>query len=128
MGDARRPGGRQGRSGWSGGTGQRPQRDYSERWLDRALRGLYGSVVDEPVPDSLLGVVGRLPEQPSAAQALDRARRWRAKAEEIETAADSMHDHSARQALLQLARSYRTLAQYDEELVQQLAARCQASG
>src|SRR5215472_14447801 len=117
MSDARSQGGRDGgRTGWSGSDEQRPQRDYSERWLDRALRGLYGSVVDEPVPDALLDVVHPLPLDPSITDALTRARRWRAKAEEVQTAAETMDNESARQALLNLARSYRTLAHNDEEL------------
>ena len=109
MDDARKTGGRYGdRVGWNGE--QRPHRDYSEKWLERIVRGLYQSVVDEPVPQTLLDLVERAHIDPSVPDALVRARRWRAKAEECRAMAASMHNASAREALLMLAASYDTLA------------------
>ncbi len=46
----------------------------------------------------------------SAAAAPDRIRRWRAKAEECRTMADSMSNAAARHSLQQLARNYDALA------------------
>jgi len=130
MAGARNTGGRDGgRAGWSGRERQRPHRDYSEYWLERRVRGLYQAVVAEPVPQTLLDIVERLPlSQPAITDALRRARRFRAKAEELETAAESMRDYSARQALLQLAQSYRTLAQFDEGMAQRLSDQKRGAG
>ncbi len=62
MGDAWNKGGRdEGRSGWSGEDRQRPQRDYSEHWLEREVHDLYQNVVDEPVPKNLIDIVRRIP-------------------------------------------------------------------
>ena len=62
MGDVRKVGGRdEGRSGWSGEDRQRPQRNYSEHWLEREVHDLYQSVVDEPVPKKLIDIVLRIP-------------------------------------------------------------------
>jgi len=130
MAGARNAGGRYGgRLGWSGADKERPHRDYSEHWLERRVRGLYQAVLYEPVPDTLLDLVNRLPMvDPSISQALNRARRFRAKAEELEIAAESTRDYSARQTLLQLAQSYRTLAQFDEEMAQRLSDRKRRAG
>ena len=134
MGDARNTGRRdEGRAGWGGQDRQRPRRDFGEHWLEHMIGALYQSVIDEPVPKPLLDIVRRLPQsRPSAARRatdpLERARKWRAKAEEVETAAESMRDHSARQALLQLASSYRTLAQFDESLAQRLGSQKRDAG
>ena len=120
MAGARKTGRRDGgRAGWGGQDRQRPRRDYGEHWLEHMIGALYQSVINEPVPEPLLDIVSRFPQsEPSITHALTRARRFRAKAEEIEIAAESMRDYSARQALLQVASSYRTLAQFDEALAQ----------
>src|SRR5215468_8630042 len=95
MGGARNTGGREGgRAGWNGRERQRPHRYYDTYWLEHTLHRLYRSVIDEPVPEWLLATVKRLPESgPSATgpaeepDLLERARRWRAKAEEVRAAA-----------------------------------------
>jgi hypothetical protein len=54
-----------------------------------------------------------VPDQPSRVLtpfASNRIRRWRAKAEEIRTAAESMTSESARRTFLQIARDYEALA------------------
>src|SRR6266481_3378315 len=50
------------------------------------------------------------PSGPTTPEASAHARRWRAKAEEVRTVAESMSSKSARHTLLQLARDYETLA------------------
>jgi hypothetical protein len=55
----------------------------------------------------------------STTEALERARRWRAKAEECRTAADSMETEAARRWFLQLARSYEALAGHAEREVRE---------
>jgi hypothetical protein len=55
-----------------------------------------------PVPDE--------PRRVPTPFALNRIRRWRAKAEEIRTAAESMTSESARRMFMQLARDYDALA------------------
>jgi hypothetical protein len=84
--------------------------------LERTVRDLYQSVVNEPVPQGLLDIVEQFPHaRLSMAEAFERARRWRNKAEEIRTAAESMRSQSARQALLQVARNCETLAERVEK-------------
>ena len=73
------------------------------------VRGLYQAVVDEPVPAELLDTLARLPDR-STSNALQRARGWRARAEECQTAAESMATERARSSLLQMARNYLSLA------------------
>ena len=132
MGDAQNQGGRG--DGWVGRSGEdcRPQRrDYGERWLERRLHGLYQNVIDEPVPHEMLDIVARIPapltsgspptklEHPSemSDEALARACRWRARAEEVRTAAEPMTSEAARSSLLHLARNYEALADSLELLI-----------
>ncbi len=121
MGDASIKGGRSGgRAGWSGT--KRPHRNYNEHWLEHEVHDLYQRVVDEPVPKDMLDIVTRIPKSNPSPDA-ERAWRWRAKAEEVRTAADSMRSDSARHTLLELARDYDVLAESLE-----LALRQQPSG
>jgi len=133
MGDARDRGGRG--DGWVGRSGEdwRRLRDYGERWLERRFHGLYQSIIDEPVPHEMLDIVARIPESApltSASpptelecssemfdEALARARRWLAKAEEVRTAAESMNNERPRSSLLQLARNYEVLAELLERVI-----------
>ena len=84
-----------------------------ERWLEHMVHSLYQAVVDEPVPAELLDILAWLPDR-SSSNALQRARRWRARAEECQTAAESMGTESARSSLLQMARNYLSLARLAE--------------
>jgi hypothetical protein len=107
----------------------RPHRHYDEHWMERMVRGLYESAVDEPVPKDMLDLVTRISEsaagaqparssRPSGAKAVDasnRARRWRARAKECRAAADSMSTESARRSFLRLARDYEALAELAEK-------------
>jgi hypothetical protein len=81
---------------------------YDEDWLEHAVRGLYQAVIDEPVPKRLLEIVGRIPDRSTSDAS---ARRWRVKAEECRTVAESMRSDSARLTLLRLARDYQALAE-----------------
>jgi hypothetical protein len=121
MGDARNKGGPvRGHAGPNGGHKPRARKNYKERWLERAISGLYQSAVDEPVPQDMLGLVNRIGRSVhSTTEALDCARRWRAKAEECRTAADSMETEPARRWFLQLARSYEALAEHAEREVRE---------
>jgi hypothetical protein len=115
MGDAWIKGGRAGRAGLSGEDKLRPHRNYDERWMERAVHGLYESTVDEPVPKDMLDLVTRI--QKHTSPDAERAHRWRAKAEEIRTAAESMDSESARDTLLRLAHDYDALAESLELLI-----------
>ena len=108
MGDAQIKGGR-GHAGRTDEDWQRPY--YAEQWLEHKVRDLYHAVVDEPVPRGMLDIVKRIPE-PSTNDARMRARRWRAKAEELRTAAESVNTESARRALLLMALDYDALAEH----------------
>ena len=96
--------------------GKRPRQSHDEQWLEHMVRGLYQGVLDEPLPKELLDTLGKLsqPESPIA-EAIARARSWRAKAEEVRTAAESMGNNGARRSLLQLARDYEALAERAEK-------------
>jgi hypothetical protein len=67
------------------------------------------------------------PDAPSP-DAMDRARRWRAKAEECRTAGESMNSEAARNALLQLARDYEALAESQEQATHQRGGRERDAG
>jgi hypothetical protein len=116
MGDARYKGGPgRGRAGPSGEHRLRPHKAANDRWLERLIRGLYQSAVDEPVPNDMLDPVRRIGgSDASTTQASDRARRWWAKAEECRTAADSMSTEAARSSFLQRARNCKALAEHAE--------------
>jgi hypothetical protein len=106
-----------------------PHRYYDENWMEGMVHGLYRSAVDEPVPKDMLDLVTRItesaagseaakPNRSSGAKAVDaanRARRWRARAEDCRAAADSMSSGSARSSFLQVARDYEGLAELAEE-------------
>jgi len=98
---------------------------YDERWLERAVRDLYQAVIDEPVPEGLLEIVGRIPDRSASGAP---ARRWRAKAEECRTVAESMRSESARHMLLRVARDYQVLAESWEKAAQQGDDRAQDAG
>jgi hypothetical protein len=87
-------------------------------------------VPDEPVPKDMLDLVTRISEsaaggaqparssRPRGAKAVDasnRARRWRARAEECRAAADSVSTGAARRSFLRLARDYEALAELAEK-------------
>jgi hypothetical protein len=113
MGDARKLGGPS--CGCAGPSGGNRPRTRGEDWLERMVSGLYRSAVDEPVPRELLDLVKQIGRsESSASEALARARRWRAKAEECRAAAESMSTGAARSSFLQLARNYEGLAQHAE--------------
>lgn len=95
---------------------------YDEHWLEHEIRTVLHSVLDEPLPAEFLELANRLPDAPGG-EAVDRARRWRAWAEEIRTAAESMTNETARSALLQMARNYDALASQAEGGTQQAAGR-----
>jgi hypothetical protein len=59
---------------------------------------------------------------------LGRARRWRAKAEECRTAADSMETEPARHWFLQLARTYEALAEHAEREASQRRSKDEKAG
>ncbi len=90
---------------------------YDEDWLQVALRRTFQYVVDEPVPKDLLeALLGpRDKERPLDEQKRQHIRRWRAKAEELRTAADSMSNETARSSLLQMARNYERMAEQAEK-------------
>jgi hypothetical protein len=116
MGDARNKGGLGGgRPGPNGAHKLRARKKHEERWLERAIRCLHQSVANEPVPQDMLELVNRIGRSDPASEALKRARRWRAKAEECRTAADSMETEAARRWFLLLARSYEALAEHAEK-------------
>ncbi len=135
MGDAWIKGGRAGgRAGLSGEDKLRLHKNHENydehwHWMERMVRGLYQSTADEPVPKDMLDLVTWIaesaagpkrakPNRPSGAQAVDalnRARRWRARSEECRTAADSMSTRAARGSLLLLARDYEALAELAEK-------------
>ena len=57
------------------------ERLASAHWLERTVRDLFQSVVNEPVPQGLLDIVEQFPHaRPSITEAFERARRWRNKA------------------------------------------------
>jgi hypothetical protein len=76
---------------------------------------------------NLDGVTDQPTSLPTPAK-LDRARRWRAKAEEVRTAAESMPNEAGRRTLLQLARDYDALAESWERAVQQNGERDRNAG
>jgi len=121
MGDARNRGGPdRGRAGPSGERGLRAPKNYDDSWLERMIAGLYQSAVDEPVPKDMLDLVKHIGRSDTrTSEALARARRWRVKAEECRTAADSMATEAARGSFLQLARNYQALAEHAEKEARQ---------
>jgi hypothetical protein len=130
MGDARNKSGPvRGHAGPNGGHRPRPRKKYKERWLERAIHGLYQSAVDEPVPRDMLDLVNRVGRSVlSTTEALERARRWRFKAEECRTAADSMETEAARRWFLQLARNYEALAARAEREVRKREVQDRGTG
>jgi|SRR5690349_5122089 hypothetical protein len=115
MGDARSMGGReQGRAART----ESARAYYDEQWLEHMVSDLYHAVVNEPVPSGLLDIAKRIPD-PSASEARARARRWRAKAEELRTAAQSASGDTAWRALLLMARDYDALAEHAEHEARQ---------
>jgi hypothetical protein len=46
--------------GFLGGNRGPSARD--ENWLERKVRDMYQEVVDEPVPDEILGILNRIPK------------------------------------------------------------------
>jgi hypothetical protein len=100
--------------------GKRPRQSCDEQWLEHMVRGLYRAVLDEPLPEALLDTLGKLSQpEPRIAEATARARSWRAKAEEIRTAAESLGSDGARRSLLQLAHDYEALAERAEKEARQ---------
>jgi len=93
-------------------NGKRPH--YDTQWLEFMVRDLYQAALDDPVPRELLDVVERISD-PVTGDVLQRARRWRAKAEELRTAAESMSNEAARNSFLRLARDYEALAERAEK-------------
>jgi hypothetical protein len=93
-------------------NGKRPH--YDNQWLECMVRDLYRAVLDDPVPRELLDVVERISD-PATGDVLQRVRRWRAKTEELRTAAESMSNKAARNSLLRLARDYEALAEHAEK-------------
>jgi hypothetical protein len=116
MSDAWKTGARDQAASGGARTASRAYRD--ERWLEHMVRGLYQAVADEPVPVELLDILAQLPDRQTG-DALQRARRWRAKAEECQTAAESMATETARNSLLQMARNYLSLARLAERTIDQ---------
>ena len=68
------------------------------------------------------------PRGPTTPEASDHARRWRAKAEEVRTVAESMSSESARHTLLQLARDYETLTDFWEKAAHKRARQIRNAG
>jgi hypothetical protein len=122
MGDARIKGAAARRRG-----AKPAQVSRDERWLERMVQGLYQSVVDEPLPKTMLELVTRILENHPSPDA-ERARRWHAKAEEVRAAAESMASESARHTLLRLARDYDALAESLELLILELPRRDRNAG
>jgi hypothetical protein len=120
---------RRGRVGPNGGHRPRLRKDNKDRWLERRIRGLYQGALEEPVPEDMLHLVDRIGRSdPSTTEALTRARRWRAKAEECKAAAESMETEAARRWFLLLARSYEALAEHAEQEARQLSDKEQKTG
>ena len=72
-----------------------------------------------------------MPDQSTSMPApakLDRARKWRAKAEEVRTAAESMRNEAGRRTLLRLAHDYEALAEFWEKAARQHGERDRNAG
>jgi hypothetical protein len=99
-----------------GKDGNRALHSHDEQWLEHMVHDLYQPVVDEPLPKTILDLVTQVLQKHPSPDA-ERAHRWRAKAEEIRTAAESMDSESARHTLLRLAHDYDALAESLELLI-----------